>query len=583
MRETTEQSDSQSALAERLRRIEDRLDAIEQWQRRERVVSPAIPESTPAPAAVVEAVPVEELPGEELQFDLSLIGRTLIVFGGAYLLRAITETGVVPALGGVLLGLLYAVSWSLYAMRPAVGWLSAAHHGIATTFIALPLLFEATRKFNVLGAWSSALALLVVSAIVLTLAARRRLEGVAWTFTMVVIACIPLLMAVTSAIVPFALYLTILGVATVWSGYVLDWRLLRWPVAFAADVVLMLLAFLVVTNRLPDVSPAVAIAVSCFAFAAYLTTFAVRTLHLERDILPFEIAQTVGLLVSALGGAIWVAASTSTLELPLAIAMIGLAAGSYAVAFAFVPRHFGRPANFVFYSSLALLLIVAGGAFVASGFLNSLLWVALALGSGFLALRFRKSSLALHAAVYLFSGFVASGVLSLGMHALFLKVDKGWPVPSPGALLLLLACVAAAAIPPIERQGSFQLWTTAKLLILAELGWIGSALAMTATGLLFLNDSQPDPATVAVARTAVLAVLTVTTAWASRFPTLYPARLLCDALMGVLVIKLMWEDFLRGRPSTLFVSLAIVGAALIVTSRLRRRGTAPAVPAPLAA
>jgi hypothetical protein len=52
--------------------------------------------------------------------------------------------------------------------------------------------------------------------------------------------------------------------------------------------------------------------------------------------------------------------------------------------------------------------------------------------------------------------------------------------------------------------------------------------------------------------------------------------------MGVLVIKLMWEDFLRGRPSTLFVSLAIVGAALIVTSQLRRRGTAPAVPATLA-
>ena len=73
MRETTEQSDSQSALAERLRRIEERLDAIEQWQRRERVVSPATPESTPAPPPVVEAAPVAELPGEELQFDLGVM------------------------------------------------------------------------------------------------------------------------------------------------------------------------------------------------------------------------------------------------------------------------------------------------------------------------------------------------------------------------------------------------------------------------------------------------------------------------------------------------------------------------------
>jgi len=36
---------------------------------------------------------------------LSLVGRTFVVFGGAYLLRALTESGYLPTSAGVLVGL----------------------------------------------------------------------------------------------------------------------------------------------------------------------------------------------------------------------------------------------------------------------------------------------------------------------------------------------------------------------------------------------------------------------------------------------------------------------------------------------
>jgi hypothetical protein len=568
-------------MSEALRRIEERLEKLEQW-RASVVGGEDIVRESSAAASMFEDSPSEPPSRRELTvetpdapFDLALLGRTLIVFGGAYLLRALTEGGYVPAAVGVLIGSLYAAMWSLLALRPVVSRESAAWHGFATAFISLPLIFEAVRKFQVFGPWSAAFAMTLVTAIVGALVWRRRLEGLAWTFTLMALASAPLLMMQTDSMVPFTLYLIALGLATLWLGYEFEWSLLRWVVAIEANVVLVILTFLVVTGRLPDVSPAVAIAVSCLAFTAYLTTFAVRTLIREREAVPFEIVQTFVLLVLGLGGAMWVAASRATLEIPLAAGMIVLAAGSYAVSFAFIPRHFATPRNFVFYSSLALMLIVAGGAFIAHGLPSSILFSVLAVTCGYFAAYFRKSSLALHAAVYLFSGFAGAGLLQLGFSAFVSEGGNGWPLPGAGAVVLLVACAIAAGIRPIERQGSFQLWTAAKVLILAELGWIGATLFMSLAGHLFLSGSGNDAAVIAVVRTAVLAALTILTAWASRYPRLSAGRLLCNPLMVILAVKLMWDDFRVGRPGTLFLSLAIVGAALILTPRLRRAANPP--------
>lgn len=555
---------SSDGIQERLRRIEERIEALEKSRP---------PAARPAPPAAQQAAV------EPAQFDLSLLGRTLIVFGGAYLLRAITESGVMPIPAGVGAGLVYALSWSIVALRPSVSRVSAAHHAVTTTFIALPLIFEATRRFRVLDGWSSVLALSVTTAILLVLAWRREIEGVAWTFTLAVLAFVPVLMTVTSEIVPYVVYLTALGVAALWLGYVAEWHLLRWAVALELDAALLLLTGLIVSGRLAAVPSVAAIGTLWFAFAAYLASFAVRTLVRDREVIAFEIAQTLALLVAGSGGAMWIAASRSAMEIPLAALMLSLAAASYAIAFWFIPRHSGRPANFVFYSSLGLMLVVAGGAFITRGLANSIFWAALALICTWLASTFRKASLAMHASVYLLSGLVGAGMIDLGLRALFFRIGSGWPVPSFGAFVLLAASAGAAALRPIERQGTYELWHAAKLMLLAQLGWMIAALGMTGLGPALLDGPQPPAEAVAVARTALLGALTMLTAWASRFAALAPARVLGDAFLAILVVKLMAEDFRLGSAATLFLSLAIVGLVLIVTSRLRHASAVLLAPA----
>ena len=71
---------------------------------------------------------------------LALVGRTLVVLGGAYLLRAITESHVVTPQAGVALGLIYGAPWLLLASR-AEGrgaHLDALCHALSTALISRP-------------------------------------------------------------------------------------------------------------------------------------------------------------------------------------------------------------------------------------------------------------------------------------------------------------------------------------------------------------------------------------------------------------------------------------------------------------
>ena len=45
------------------------------------------------------------------------VGRVLLIFGGAYLLRAITDYEFVPKAGGLLMGAIYAVFWLFMSYR----------------------------------------------------------------------------------------------------------------------------------------------------------------------------------------------------------------------------------------------------------------------------------------------------------------------------------------------------------------------------------------------------------------------------------------------------------------------------------
>jgi hypothetical protein len=562
-------------LARRVVELESRLEALERWKE---AVSPgslleAREESTFGSG--VSSQPLENddlaLIAPPIDFDLALVGRTLIVLGGAFLLRAITESGVVSAALGVSLGLAYAVTWLLIAFRSSVPRKSAMYHGLAALLAAYPLIFEAARRFDVLGAVTAALALAGVTALWATLAWKREQHGVAWVGTLGGLAVASLLMGVTGSMMPFLWYLIALGVTTLWMGYHLDWYLLRWPVALVVDGMLVVMAVLVVSDR-AVISPVIAIATGLAAFVAYLVSFVVRNLLRERNVVAFEVAQAIAVLVAGLGAAMWIASVKDTFEMPLAISMLAIAAACYGASFVFIPRRHTSPGSFFFYSTLALVLVLAGGVLIAERVSSSILWSVLALTSAYLAGRYEKAMLSVHCAIYLVAGVIGAGLVQSGLRILALEAKGDWTVAWGGAALILVASAAAAAIHPIRRGGTYAIWTAAKLVIILVFGWTAATILMGILGQ-SIHASAPHQGMVAFERTAILSIFTVVAAWMARYPRLSPGRWVANILMIGLALKLLWDDLRFGTPLTMFLSLACVGIAMIVAQRLKGAAT----------
>src|SRR5690349_11534299 len=104
-------------LEELILAVEDlrhRVAALEQWSLGGAACA------KPAPQFASHAAELVELPNVSSGL-LAALGRLLLGIAGAYLLRAITETGVVSPLTGTLAGLLYAAAWLAYSLRVAAG------------------------------------------------------------------------------------------------------------------------------------------------------------------------------------------------------------------------------------------------------------------------------------------------------------------------------------------------------------------------------------------------------------------------------------------------------------------------------
>jgi hypothetical protein len=80
-----------------------------------------------------------------------------------------------------------------------------------------------------------------------------------------------------------------------------------------------------------------------------------------------------------------------------------------------------------------------------------------------------------------------------------------------------------------------------------------------------------DAAALAAIRTMVLAMLTTALIALPGGSDRVERGWLGYAMLALVAIKLLAEDLPRGRPSTLFVGLAVYGAALVLAPRLARR------------
>lgn len=558
--------DRLSSVEAQLRDIERSLAAFD---RRLSILEHERPPTVTAPSAVVEAATMTgSLAREQFTATITFVGRTFIALGGAYLLRALTDSGIVPRRIGIVAGMLYAIIWFVAADRAGGRGrrLSASFHALVATLIAYPLLWEATVRFEDLSPAGGALTLAIVTAVAFGIAIRRDMQPVAWV---AVCAALPTALAaisLTGALATFAIYLIGLGLLTLWVGYAWDWVWLRWPVAFVADVTVLALTVAAAGGQPPQ-RPAVAIAVEMLLLNGYLSSFVVRTIFRARDVIVFEVVQTVAALAIGFGGAVLVAERTGAGTLGLAVINLLFGVGCYIVAFVFMRQ--GRPRNFHFYSALALVLVITSSSLLSSSSNLAIVVATLAIGATWAGKRLRSVTLTAHGAAYLLIAGIASGLLSAATFALFGAANPAGT--SFGAVRLavlasyVLCCMFSS---PMSVAPAYTRVPRAFMIALLVWSGAGAAIAFVTSLLVHATGGPADAGIVATIRTGVLAGCAVLLAWTGQHERLHESAWLLYPVLAAGGIKLLVEDLPVSKPASLFVALAAYGLALIAAPRL---------------
>lgn len=552
--------------------------------------APVVATPGEGPESALEA---ERDVGRELVGELALVGRTLMVLGGGFLLRAITETSALDDTAGVALGLLYALVWLTLAHRtghgtgqrtalsgtavPAERSRSGVYHALAFTLIAFPLVVEAVLRFEVLTAGTGALVLAGLVALGLAVAVHRGLRSAAWLTSLGTVGAAWVLMLGSGGAVGYLLVLLALGVATLVLSYRLPWRVLPWLTGAALDLALLVPVVQVIYDRW-SASVAVASTLLVGSLLAYLGVFVPRTLEAEWQPRPFEVAQTLALLVVAYGGALQVAVVEPGAALGLGLAGLVLALASFAGAGAFLRWRRRDRSALQYYAALGCPLLLGASELLLTGAVESVLWAALAVAVGLVAVRLGSITLALVGTLFAVAAGVVSGLLLHGVWALTMPAARPWPELTPVALVVLVATAVAAALPYPEQS---EFWRGGAslprlvLLVVVVIGVAGALLEGTAPLVAGGPGAEADAGALAALRTGVLALLAVVAAWLGRWPRLRQLAWLVYPLLAVGGLKLMVQDFLVGRPATLFAGLAVYGAALIAAPRVLRQRAAP--------
>jgi len=560
-------------MEDRLAELESRLAAVEQRLSRLEGDSPALP-------AYDEAEPAPTAGNGFLSNASTLIGRVLLIFGGAYLLRAITEFQVVPTAFGISLGATYALFWLFMAYRKGsdeAQHAAALFYGGASVLLAMPLVVEATGRFELLSGAQGTIALAMLCAVSLWVAAARDMRLLGWLVAAGGIVTAFAVLRLSRSTVPVAAFLIILGAGALWVCYWRRWKGPQWLGALGADAGVLALALLSRSEQW-TVEPLSAFLLGALLLLTYLASFAIHTHIRNHEVGFFEPIQA---LLSI--GIAFLVASLASKAGQLDMAQVGIlclvfSASAYLLAFAPETRT-TRGRNFFFYSTLGLLLLVVGSALVLSPAVAAAAWSLLALAMAWFSGRFGRVALSLQCTFLLLAAGISSGILVTGFQALAGGTLASWPPLVSWHVVIALTTVACLFIPVAQHSDR---WGVAaglpQLIVLALSVWEVGGLMVAYVAPLVAGVGTPNanPAVLAALRTAVLSAASVTLALSSRHKRWPEARWLVYPVLILVGVKLFLEDFPNGQPVTLFVALALVGSALILVAKLLNRASTDA-------
>lgn len=487
-------------------------------------------------------------------------GRLFLGIAGAFVLRAIADSGFLHPLLAVALAVIYAAFWLLSAIRLAPrSHLMAGAHVLTAVLIIYPMVWETTIRFRALSAGAAAALLAAFTILGLAVTWKRELGEIVWITALAGAFSALGLLAATQNLLVFSTALLAMALAVEAGAAADQWLRVRIPVALAVNLALLVTGWLAGMDKLPDgyapVPPLAAAALPAALLGIYTASIGFRVFARGKRIRFFEIAQSVAAFAIALFGLLRV-----TRE-PVAIGLLCLTGGliCYLAAFGFLARHGQRERTFYAYSTFGLLLLLTGPLLIAGPDGAAVPWIAVAVLLAALAARMESRSLRVHSVVYLAAAAVFSGLAAFSFRALLGAATGGAVfllLPTAGAVAAYALDAALRKDPPdslVERALCFATGGVAVWAVLGQAAfWI-----------------FPGTASVGiVSRTVLLATAALVLRYVGEHRHHTELTWLVYPLMLFATFKLFAQDF-GGQPAALAASLVVIGGTMLLLPKIR--------------
>jgi hypothetical protein len=551
-------------LTNRLEELERRVDALEHPLTAHR--------PQPSHQAAVISTPNPNSALTQTGGMFGVVGTAMLGIAGAYLLRAVEETNVLPRLVVASAGIAYAFLWLAWAARGRLSRLSSTIYACTSVLILGPMLWELTLRFQVLPPTIAAGVLCAFSLAAFALARRFKVTPVL-RVGLISVAGLSLALAIAShAELPFITVLLILAALCEFAPGREGMFEIRVPVALAADAAIWTLIFVYFSPQsaradYPQLSRAALVAPSIALFLIFAASVTLQTMVRGKRIAVFETIQTT--ITFLLAAVSLVDFGPEGIKVILGILCLILSAAGYTAVFTIFAAA-TEPRNRVVFAAWSAALLLAG-CFLS---LPTLPTIAL-LGAAAIAataLGGRRSWLDFQfvGIVFLLSAAAESGLLTFIGSALG-GVPSG--APSLNASLIAgcaIVCYAAA------KSHSNEPWKALIFhLAIAALA-AGAAAAVVVQGLLALTALTVIPGVhhIAFIRTLVLCSAALALVFGgARWRQLELTRI-GYATLALVAVKLLAEDMRHGHLAYIAGSIFLFAMTLIAAPRMahaRRR------------
>ena len=498
-----------------------------------------------------------------------VLGKALLGIAGAYVLRALEESSSLPKLAVASAGIAYAFLWLAGAARTrSRAQFAGTIYACTSALILAPMLWELTLRFALLPPAISAGVLCAFALAAVAMAWKHDLAPLL-RVALIAAAGLALALAVAShALMPFVLLLLALTAINEFVPPLARLPEVRAVVALAADAAVWILIYVYFSPQnaredYPALGKAALLAPGIVLFLLFSASIVYRTVPLAKRITAFETAQaSIAFLLAAVSLADFGPAGNLTM---LGVTCLLLACASYTAVFTVFESRAERRNASVF-AAWSAVLLVAGSFLCLPSLALILLLVLCAVGAIILG-RYRSThAFEFYGLVFLIAAVAASGLPGFAA-AVWIGTPPGTPPMGlwfaiPGSILCY------AAVKPVDEK---MRWAQALRFAFAALA-AGAAVTLLAQ-LLFAAIALkviPGAHHLALIRTLMLCVATLALASGGARWRRSELTRLGYAAMGMVAIKLVFEDLRHGHLAYIAASIFLVALTLIAAPRVAR-------------